>query len=62
MPLDAPTIASLLAAQGYAVPDEDLAEIHTTVNRLLEQAVAWDAFDLADEEPWSTWPVERADG
>ena len=62
MPLDAPTIASLLAAQGYDVPVEDLAEIQTTVQRLLEQAVAWDALDLADEEPWATWPGAGLDG
>jgi hypothetical protein len=32
------------------------------VNRLIEHALAWDALGLADDEPWASWPVGRADG
>ena len=62
MPLDRTVIAVLLADQGYRVPDEDLTEITVTVGRLVDQALAWDALDPFDHEPWATWPgVGRAD-
>lgn len=50
------TVAALLAAQGYAVPD-DLAEIAQNVNRLVDQARSWDAVAVRDDEPWPVWPT-----
>ena len=48
-------VAALLAAQGYDVPVSDLREIADTVRTTLEQALAWDALDPFDHEPWSHW-------
>jgi hypothetical protein len=62
MPLEPGTVATLLAAQGYAVPDDELAEITLGVNRLLERARAWKAVAPFDEEPWPAWPLEPQDG
>lgn len=62
MPLDRTVIATLLAHQGYQVPDDDLDEITLTVHRLVDQALAWDALEPFDHEPWAAWPSERGDG
>ncbi len=57
MTLTEPTVAALLAAQGYTVPDDDLAEIAQNVNRLVDQARSWDAVAVRDDEPWPVWPT-----
>ena len=48
-------VATLLAAQGFAVPPADLREIADTARAMLEQALAWDAHEPFDDEPWSHW-------
>jgi hypothetical protein len=50
------TIRSLLAAQGFSVPDDDLEEITVRLNGLVAGLVAYDEHRVEDEEPWSEWP------
>jgi aspartyl-tRNA(Asn)/glutamyl-tRNA(Gln) amidotransferase subunit A len=61
MSLTEPTVAALLAAQGYDVPDDDLAEIAQNVRRLVDQARTWDAVAVRDDEPWPVWPTRLMD-
>ena len=49
------TVATLLAAHGFDVPADDLREIGATARAMLEQALAWDALEPFDHEPWSHW-------
>ena len=59
--LDDALVARLLAAQGFDVPAADLREIADTARAMLGQALAWDALDPHDHEPWSHWfEAERA--
>ncbi|MFN2323031.1 MAG: amidase [Trueperaceae bacterium] len=55
------TVAALLAAQGYEVPDDDLSEIAQNVNRLVDQARTWDAVAVRADEPWPVWPTSLMD-
>ncbi len=61
MTLTEPTVVALLAAQGYDVPSDDLAEITQIVNRLVDQARSWDAVAVRGEEPWPVWPPSLMD-
>jgi len=48
-------VVTLLTAQGFEVPADDLREIADTARSMLEQALAWDALEPFDHEPWSHW-------
>jgi hypothetical protein len=50
------TVRSLLAAQGFSVPDDDLAEITVRLNGLVAGLVAYDEHRVENEEPWNEWP------
>jgi hypothetical protein len=58
MTYDEPTVARLLAAQGYAVPATDVPEIAQRLQALLTAAAAWEALAPHDDEPW--WPFLEA--
>jgi hypothetical protein len=62
MPFDDAAVGTMLAAQGYAVPADDLAEITTRLNDAIAHALSWDAHAPFDEEPWPQWPAPGTDG
>ncbi len=45
-------VERILAAQGYAVPEEDLVEITARLNAQLEGSAALDRTAAAEAEPW----------
>ncbi len=52
-------VERILAAQGYAVPEEDLVEITARLNAQLEGAAALDLTAAAEAEPWhALFPFE----
>jgi hypothetical protein len=61
-PFDDAAVETMLAAQGYAVPADDLSEITTRLNDAIAHALSWDAHSPFDEEPWPQWPAPGADG
>jgi hypothetical protein len=61
MSCDEPTVARLLAAQGYGVPATDLPEIAQRLRALLAAAAAWDALTPHHDEPWWPFPEAAAD-
>ncbi|HNQ99586.1 MAG TPA: hypothetical protein PKN52_06270 [Trueperaceae bacterium] len=54
-------VATMLAAQGYRVPDSDLEEITERLRGLVAGLMAYDAYRPFDVEPWAEWPRVVAD-
>lgn len=49
-------VATMLAAQGYRVPDADLEEITERLQGLIAGLMAYDSHRPFDSEPWAEWP------